>query len=71
MCSGKIKMLFKIKEDLMQKVGSEIIKNLNKIDLVKVMTQFAQEHKFKIHAEIEFEKKKKEEPSDSDSNPPS
>lgn len=53
----------KSKEDLMQKVGSEIIKNLSKVDLVKVMTQFAQENKFKIHAEIEFEKKKKDEPT--------
>jgi hypothetical protein len=47
----------KSKEDLMNKVGNELIKLINKIDFVKEASRFVEEHKFKIKAEVEVVKK--------------
>jgi hypothetical protein len=45
------------KEELMHKVGNEIIKVVNRIDFVKEASRFVEEHKFKIKAEVEVVKK--------------
>ncbi len=47
----------KSKDELMTKVGNEIIKVVNKIDFVKEASRFVEEHKFKISAEVEVLKK--------------
>jgi hypothetical protein len=47
----------KSKEELMHKVGNEIIKVVNRIDFVKEASRFVEEHKFKIKAEVEVVKK--------------
>ncbi|MGE0763325.1 MAG: hypothetical protein AB7N80_08605 [Bdellovibrionales bacterium] len=47
----------KSKEELMNKVGNEIIKVVNKIDFVKEASRFVEEHKFKIKAEVEVVKR--------------
>lgn len=47
----------KSKEELMAKVGNEVIKIVNKIDFVKEASRFVEEHKFKISAEVEVIKK--------------
>jgi hypothetical protein len=51
----------KSKDELMERVGSEILKVVSKIDFVKEASKFVEEHKFKVTAEIEVLKK--------DSNP--
>lgn len=48
----------KSKDELMQRVGNELAKTISRMDLVKEASRFAQEHKFKIQAEIEVVKKK-------------
>lgn len=47
----------KSKEELMTKVGNEVVKILSKIDFVKEASRFVEEHKFKIKAEVEVVKK--------------
>ncbi len=47
----------KSKEELTQKVGGELVKILSKIDFVKEASRFAEEHKFRVSAEIEVVKK--------------
>lgn len=47
----------KSKEELMTRVGNEVIKILSKIDFVKEASRFVEEHKFKISAEVEVVKK--------------
>jgi hypothetical protein len=47
----------KSKEDLMNRVGNEIVKVISKIDFVKEASRFVEEHKFKISAEVEVLKK--------------
>lgn len=47
----------KSKEELMNRVSNEAIKMIRKIDLVKEASRFAEEHKFKITAEIEVMRK--------------
>jgi hypothetical protein len=54
----------KSKEDLMNRVGREVIGMISKIDFVKEASRFVEEHKFKVSAEIEVLRKKK------DSDPP-
>ena len=49
----------KSKEDISNKVSKEIVGIVQKIDFVKEFSKFAEDHKFKISAEIEIEKKKK------------
>jgi len=47
----------KSKEELVGRVGNEIIKMVNKIDFVKEASRFVEEHKFKISAEVEVLKR--------------
>ncbi|MEK6554381.1 MAG: hypothetical protein AABZ31_04000 [Bdellovibrionota bacterium] len=47
----------KSKEELMNKVGNEVIKIVSKIDFVKEASRFVEEHKFRITAEIDVVKK--------------
>ena len=47
----------KSKEELMNRVGREIIGILSKIDFVKEASRFAEEHKFRVSAEIEILRK--------------
>lgn len=47
----------KSKEELMNRVGNEVIKIINKIDFVKEASRFVEEHKFRISAEIDVVKK--------------
>lgn len=50
----------KTKDDVTSRVSHEMISLIQKIDFVKEFSQFAQNHKFKISAEIEVLKKDKE-----------
>lgn len=64
----------KSKQDLVQKVGSEFSKLIQKIDIVKEIKTALREHKITIHADIEFVPKKKvseegEAPVDEDLTP--
>ncbi len=47
----------KSKDELMNKVGNEVIKIISKIDFVKEASRFVEEHKFRITAEIDVVKK--------------
>jgi hypothetical protein len=47
----------KSKEELMNRVGREIITIISKIDFVKEASRFVEEHKFRINAEIEVIRK--------------
>lgn len=47
----------KSKEELMSRVSREVINIISKIDFVKEASRFAEEHKFRISAEIEVIKK--------------
>jgi hypothetical protein len=47
----------KSKEELMNRVGGEVIKIINRIDFVKEASRFVEEHKFRISAEIDVVKK--------------
>lgn len=47
----------KSKEQLMDRVGREIVGIISKIDFVKEASRFVEEHKFKITAEIEVTRK--------------
>jgi hypothetical protein len=47
----------KSKEELMNRVGKEIVGIISKIDFVKEASRFVEEHKFKISAEVEVLKK--------------
>src|SRR5262249_3947544 len=49
----------KSKEDLLNRVGNETIRLIQKIDFVKEASRFVEEHKFKVSAEIEVVKKDK------------
>ena len=49
----------KTKEDIAGKVTTEMINIIRKIDFVQEMSRFAEDHTFKISAEIEVVKKKK------------
>lgn len=48
----------KSKEELTNRVAKEINGIMSKIDWVQELSKFAENHKFKIKAEIEIEKKK-------------
>src|SRR5690348_16769893 len=43
----------KSKEELLNRVGNETIRLIQKIDFVKEASRFVEEHKFKVSAEIE------------------
>ncbi len=47
----------KSKDELMNRVSNEVIRIINKIDVVKEASRFMEEHKFKITAEVEVLKK--------------
>ena len=47
----------KSKEELMNRVGREVIAIISKIDFVKEASRFVEEHKFRINAEIEVIRK--------------
>jgi hypothetical protein len=47
----------KSKEELVNKVGNEVIKIVNRIDFVKEASRFVEEHKFRVTAEIDVIKK--------------
>lgn len=47
----------KSKDEITNRVSNEIIKLISKIDFVKEASRFAEDHKFKISAEIEVLKK--------------
>lgn len=47
----------KSKEELVQRVGNELAKMVSKIDLVREVSRFAEEHKFKVTMEIEVARK--------------
>jgi hypothetical protein len=49
----------KSKEEITTRVGKEISGMIQKIDLIKEVSKFAESHKFKITAEIEVQKKEK------------
>lgn len=49
----------KTKEDISAKVTSEMISLIRKIDFIKEFSKFAEDHKFKISAEVEIIKKNK------------
>ncbi len=49
----------KTKDDITAKATSEMIALIRRIDFVKEFSKFAQEHKFKVSAEIEVLKKDK------------
>lgn len=47
----------KSKDEIVNRVGAEVIKMLKKVDFAKEIARFAENHRFKVSAEIEFEKK--------------
>lgn len=47
----------KSKEELMNRVGTEVIGIISKIDFVKEASRFVENHKFRISAEVEVLKK--------------
>lgn len=47
----------KSKQELMDRVGNEVVAIIKKIDFVKEASRFAEEHKFKVSAEIEVVRK--------------
>ncbi|HEX4922597.1 MAG TPA: hypothetical protein VFV50_00875, partial [Bdellovibrionales bacterium] len=49
------------KEQLMNRVGNEVISIIQKIDFVKEASRFVETHKFRVSAEIEVIKKDKPE----------
>ena len=50
----------KAKDDVTLKVSNEMISLIRKIDFVKEFSKFAENHKFKISAEVEIIKKNNE-----------
>lgn len=54
----------KSKEEITQRVSKEAVAILQKIDVVKELSRFAETHKFKIQAEVEILKKDKKESED-------
>ena len=47
----------KSKEELVNRVGNELVKMAHKIDFVKEASRFVEEHKFRVNAEIEVVKR--------------
>jgi hypothetical protein len=47
----------KSKDELMDKVGNEVIRIVQKIDFVKEASRFVEEHKFRVTAEIDVVRK--------------
>lgn len=55
----------KSKDEVTNRVTKEIVNIIDKIDVVKEVSKFAETHKFKINAEIEIIKKDDKKPSGS------
>jgi hypothetical protein len=53
----------KSKDEFTSKVTKEVVGLLQKVDIVKELSQFAENHKFKITAEIDIVRKKSDSPS--------
>lgn len=49
----------KSKDELLDRIGTETMKIISKIDFVKEASRFVETHKFKVSAEIEVVKKTK------------
>ena len=49
----------KSKEELLDRVGNEVVRIIGKIDFVEEASRFVEEHKFKISAEVEVIKREK------------
>ena len=49
----------KSKEELLDRVGNEVVRIISKIDFVEEASRFVEEHKFRISAEVEVIKKEK------------
>lgn len=49
----------KSKEELLNRVGNEVVKIISKIDFVSEASRFVEEHKFRVSAEVEVIKKDK------------
>lgn len=58
----------KSKDDLVQKVGSEFSKLIQKVDIVKEFKNILREHKISIQADIEFVPKKKNDSAEDSSS---
>ncbi|MBY0315862.1 MAG: hypothetical protein K2Q26_10105 [Bdellovibrionales bacterium] len=54
-----LKGMTKSKEEIVNRVGAEFAKVIEKIDVVEEMTKFLRDNKIKASFEIEFEKKSK------------
>lgn len=54
-----LKGVTKSKEEIVNRVGNELSKLVEKIDLVDELTKFLRDHKIKVSAEFEFSKKDK------------
>jgi hypothetical protein len=52
----------KSKDEITNRVSKEVVGLIDKIDLVKEVSKFAETHKFKINAEIEIIKKEDKSP---------
>jgi len=50
----------KSKDEIANRISTETIKMISKIDFVKEASRFVEEHKFKISAEVEVIKKKQD-----------
>jgi replicative DNA helicase len=57
--SNIIQSANKSKSELLDRVGNEVIRLIQKIDFVKEASRFVEEHKFKVTAEIDVVKKEK------------
>lgn len=55
----------KSKEELMNRVGNEVVTIIQKIDFVKEASRFVENHKFRVSAEIEVVKKESKSEPDS------
>lgn len=44
----------KSKDEIVSRVSQEMVKMVDKLDIPKELTKFAQTHKFKISAEVQF-----------------
>ncbi len=55
-----INQVTRTKDDISNRVTQEMIALIRKIDFVKEISKFAEDHKFKVSAEIEIIKKAKD-----------
>jgi len=58
----------KSKDELMDRVGNEVIKIVRKIDIVKEASRFVEEHKFRVTAEVDVVRKNAPQQTDETEN---